>query len=181
MKAATDGGVRFAVRHRTEFHYSSWIVGNANTVHLEPADFASQKTLGSIIKVLPATRLSRFTDPFGNITHTYEIATQHTRMVVESQIRVLRMPLRISDAGYSAGMDFFRSPDFTENCGAYLGESRWVSFSPEIRRHAAEITLAHDAVFEKAAAIMRWINSGFSYEPGVTDAETHPDTALRLR
>ena len=176
-----SSGSKFSVRHRTEFHYSDWIVGNANTVHLEPRDFHFQKTLGSVIKVLPATRLSRSTDHFGNITHDYEIKTQHKRMVVESQIRVLNLPLSISNEGYSGRMDFFGSSEITEKFNAYLGESRWVSFSPETRKHADDVTRSEDAVFEKAAAIMRWINAEFSYEPGVTDAETHPETALRLR
>ena len=175
------GGVAFSVRHRTEFHYSDWIVGNANTLHLEPRDFHFQKTTGSVVKVLPATRLTRSADGFGNITHHYEIGTQHKRMVVESQIRVRNLPLFITNEGYSGGMGFYGIPGIAEKFGAYLTESRWVSFSPEIRKHAADVTHSEDAVFEKAAAIMRWINAEFTYEAGVTDAETHPDIALQLR
>lgn len=176
-----SSGTKFSVRHRTEFHYSDWIVGNANTVHLEPRDFHFQKTLGSVVKVLPATRLTRSTDLFGNITHNYEIATQHKRMVVESQIRVLNLPLFISNEGYSGGMDFYSSPGIAEDFSQNLGESRWVSFSPEIRKYAGEVAESEDAVFEKSAAIMRWINSEFTYEPGITDAETHLEIAFKLR
>jgi len=176
-----SAGTKFSVRHRTEFHYDNWIIGNANTVHLEPRDFHFQKTLGSVVKVLPATRLTRSTDAFGNITHHYEIATQHKRMVVESQIRVLNLPLLISNAGYSGGMEFFATPEIRETCGRFLGESGWVSLSPEIREQAVDVTRSEDAVFEKTAAIMRWINAGFTYEPGITDAETHLETAFKLR
>lgn len=176
-----SGGVKFSVRHRSEFLYSDWIVGNANTLHLEPRDFPFQKTLGSVIRVLPATRLIRFSDLFGNITHVYEIATQHKRMVVESQLRVLNLPLYIPNEGYSGGMDFYDSPEITDRCWEYLQNSRCVSLNPEIWKQAMDVTHSELAVFKKAAAIMRWINSEFSYEAGVTDAETHADTAFKLR
>ncbi|QTN31607.1 transglutaminase family protein [Akkermansiaceae bacterium] len=184
MSRPTDresGGAKFSVRHRTEFHYSNWITGNANTLHLEPRDFLFQKTLGSVVKVMPPTRLNRSTDLFGNITHAFEIGTQHRRMVVESQIRVINLPLHIPNDGYSGGMGFFRSPGIVERCHSYLHESRWVSLNPEIWKAAVDVTATEDAVFGKAAAIMRWINSEFCYEPGITDAETHLETAFALR
>jgi transglutaminase-like putative cysteine protease len=176
-----SGGSKFSVRHRTEFEYSEWIVGNVNTLHLEPRNFLFQKTIGSVVRVLPPTRLTRFTDLFGNITHTYEIATQHKRMVVESQIKVMNLPLVIPNEGYSGGMDFYSSPEIRDRCREYLQESRWVSITPEILEQAVEISDSHDAVFEKTSAIMRWIYSEFSYEPGTTDAETHMEQSFSLR
>ncbi len=174
-------GTKFSVRHRTEFHYSAWIIGNANTLHLEPRNFLFQKTLGSVIKVLPATRLVRFSDLFGNVTHVYEIGVQHKRMVVESLVRVVNLPLTISNEGYSGGMGYFNSPEIKDRCREYLQESRWVSWQPEIWQQAVDLTHSEAAVFEKAAAIMRWIYTEFSYIPGVTDAETHMETAYILR
>jgi transglutaminase-like putative cysteine protease len=176
-----SAGSKFSVRHRTEFHYGNWITGNANTVHLEPRDFLFQKTLGSVVKVLPATRLIRFSDLYGNITHVFEIGTQHRRMVVESQLRVINLPLRIPNEGYSRGMDFYQIPEIMDRCLEYTQASRWVSLSAEIWKSAVDVSRSVPPVFEKAAAIMRWINSEFSYEPGTTDAETHSDTAFQLR
>lgn len=184
MKTDTDrkpSGSKFSVRHRTEFTYSDWITSNANTAHLVPRDFLFQKTLGSVVKVLPATRLTRSTDLFGNITHVYEISTQHKRMVVESQIRVLNLPLHITNEGYSGGMDYYDSPEITDRCRLFMQKSRWVSLSTEIWKTAVDITRSEEAIFGKAAAIMRWINTEFSYEPGLTDAETHLEAAFKLR
>ncbi len=179
--AGQTEGSKFSVRHRTEFEYDAWIVGNANTVHLEPRNFLFQRTLSSVIKVLPATRLIRFSDLFGNITHVYEIGVQHQRMVVESLLKVINLPLFIPNEGYSGGMEFFDAPDIKDRCWEYLQESRWVSTSPEIWKQAVDVSHSETAVFEKAAAIMRWINSEFSYEPGTTDAKTHLEQAFELR
>lgn len=172
---------KFSVRHRTEFDYSAWIVGNANTVHLEPRDFLFQKTLSCVIKVLPATRLIRFSDLFGNVTHVYEIGVQHKRMVVESLLKVSNLPLVITNEGYSGGMDFFDDPKIKDRCWEFLQESRWVCTEPEIWRQAVDVTNSEHAVFEKAAAIMRWIHSEFLYQPGVTDSKTHMEQSFRLR
>ena len=174
-------GTKYSVRHRTEFEYSAWIIANANTVHLEPRNFLFQKTLSCVIKVLPATRLIRFSDLFGNVTHVYEIGVQHQRMVVESLLRVKNLPLHITNEGYSGGMDFFDTPKIKDRCWEYLQESRWVSTGPEVWKQAVDVSHAEDAVFEKAAAIMRWINSEFLYEPGVTDSKTHLEQAFFLR
>ena len=176
-----SGGTKFSVRHRTEFHYNNWIVGNANTVHLEPRDFLFQKTLSSVVKVIPATRVIRFSDLFRNVTHVYEIGTQHKRMVVESNIRVMNLPLVLPNEGYSGGMDFFQDPGIQDRCWEFLQESRWVSLNTDIWKQAVDVTESEQAVFEKAAAIMRWIHSEFTYEPGVTDAETHLEIAFELR
>lgn len=184
MKGSIDrepGGTKFSVRHRTEFEYSAWIIGNANTLHLEPREFLFQKTLGCVIRVLPATRLVRFSDLFGNVTQVYEIAVQHRRMVVESLLKVSNLPLEISNKGYSGGMEFFDNPEIRDRCREYLQESRWVSMQPDIWRQAVDVTHSENAVFEKAAAIMRWINTEFSYEAGVTDSKTHLEQAFTLR
>ena len=174
-------GTRFSVKHRTEFHYSNWITGNSNTLHLEPRDFLFQKTLGSVVKVFPPTRLLRFSDLFRNVAHVYEIKSQHRRMVVESDIRVQNLPLIVPNDGYSGGMEFYKSSQNTEHFREFLQESRWVSIPPEVWRQAIDLTQEKLPVFEKAAAIMRWIFAEFSYQPGVTDAETHLEAVFFQR
>ncbi len=130
---------------------------------------------------MPATRLIRFSDLFGNVTHIYEIGVQHRRMVVESLLKVVNLPLIISNDGYSGGMEFFKDPKIRDRCWEYLQESRWVSTEPEIWKQAVDITHKEEAVFEKAAAIMRWIYSEFAYEAGVTDSKTHMEQVFFLR
>lgn len=61
----------------------------------------------------PANPLLR---PFREYLHVYEIGTQHKSMVVESQIRVLNLPLTISNEGDAGGMEFFDSPEIRDRC-----------------------------------------------------------------
>lgn len=183
----TDGietdsaGIALAVRHRTVFRYAGAVRNSENTLHLEPRDFRFQKTLSAFIKVIPATRLKRFDDLFGNVTHRFELDGAHDRLEIESRVKVRNLPLYITDRGYSDGAEFYDDPAVQERCGQYLLGSRWVSLEPEIWKHALDLTTGESAVFEKAAAVMRWIYAEFTYEPGTTDVETHLEQAFEQR
>lgn len=174
-------GITLAVRHRTMFRYAGAVRNSVNTLHLEPRDFRFQKTLSAFIKVIPATRLRRFDDLFGNVTHHFELGGDHDRLEIESHVKVRNLPLYITDRGYSDGVECYGEPSIRERCRQYLLESRWVSLPPEIWKQAVDLTLAESAVFGKAAAIMRWIYAEFTYEPGTTDVETHLEQAFALR
>lgn len=181
-EADTDSaGVALAVRHRTVFRYSGAVRNSVNTLHLEPRDFRFQKTLSALIKVIPVTRLRSFDDLFGNVTHHFELSGEHDKLEIESMVKVRNLPLLITDRGYSDGVDYFEDSSIRERCWQYLLESKWVSLSPEIWKQALDLTIAHSSVFEKAAVIMRWIHTEFSYEPGITDVDTHLEHAFALR
>lgn len=174
-------GIKLAVRHRTVFRYAGAVRNSLNTLRLEPRDFRFQKTLSAFIKVIPATRLRRFDDLFGNVTHHLELSGEHNKLEIESMVKVRNLPFYITDRGYADGAESYDDPSIRERCWQYLLESRWVSLEPEIWRQALDLTMEETAVFEKAAAVMRWIYAEFTYEPGTTDVETHLEQAFALR
>jgi len=174
-------GIKLAVRHRTVFRYAGAVRNSLNTLRLEPRDFRFQKTLSAFIKVIPATRLRRFDDLFGNVTHHLELSGEHNRLEIESMVKVRNLPFYITDRGYADGAESYDDPSIRERCWQYLLESRWVSLEPRIWRQALDLTMSETAVFEKAAAVMRWIYAEFTYEPGTTDVETHLEQAFALR
>jgi transglutaminase-like putative cysteine protease len=174
-------GIKLAVRHRTVFRYEGAVRNSLNTLRLEPRDFRFQKTLSAFIKVIPATRLRRFDDLFGNVTHHLELSGEHNKLEIESMVKVRNLPFYITDRGYADGAESYDDPSIRERCWQYLLESRWVSLEPRIWRQALDLTMSETAVFEKAAAVMRWIYAEFTYEPGTTDVETHLEQAFALR
>lgn len=176
-----SAAITLAVRHRTVFRYAGPVRNSVNTLHLEPRDFRFQKTLSAFIKVIPATRLRRFDDLFGNVTHHFELAGDHDRLEIESMVKVRNLPLSITNRGYSDGRECYDDPSIRERCWQYLLGSRWVSLEPEIWKQSLDLTDGESAVFEKAALIMRWIYAEFTYEPGTTDVETHLEQAFALR
>ena len=173
--------MKLDVTHRTTFHYSGQVGDSQNTLHLEPRDFRTQRTLRSLIRVLPATRLHRFTDLFQNITHQFELPQPHNRLVVESRIRVENNHEKLTPGAlnvkYPEAFRFWA----TEESWQYLQESRHVSKHPDIWRAAIECIDDNPCIHDQALAIMSWVNREFTYAPGATDVNTHLEEAFALR
>ncbi len=174
-------GMKLAVLHRTTFIYPSPVTHSVNTLHLEPRTFPYQKTISALIRVVPATRVRRFTDLFQNITQHFELPGSHTKLEIESRIRVHNLPLDITAASRAATVDGYKDPSVREQIWQYLQESRWVSRHPEVWRQAVDVTRGLSSVFEQASALMAWIHSAFRYEPGVTSVSTHLVEAFAMR
>jgi len=178
---STGTGAKLAVLHRTTFHYAAPVTHSLNTLHLEPQTFPYQKTLSSLIRVLPATRLRRFTDLFQNHTHHFELPEPHARLEIESRLRVHNLPLDISQAGRTAGREEFAGMVVHERIWPYLQESNRVRQSPEIWRQAVDVTCGLAAVYEQACALMEWIHREFRYEPGATGVKAHLEESFALK
>jgi len=174
-------GTKLAVTHRTIFNYASPVSESINTLHLEPRTFPFQKTLSSIIKVLPATRLRRFTDLFDNVTHHFELPSPHLRLEIESRIRVHNLPLEIPVVSRAATLSAYSSIAIMEQTWLYLQESRWVSKHPDIWRQALDLIQGVPAVFDQASAMMSWIHREFLYATGTTNVNTHLEEAFQMR
>jgi transglutaminase-like putative cysteine protease len=163
------------------FNYAFPASHSVNTLHLEPRTFPYQKTLGALVRVIPATRVRRFTDLFQNITHHFELAGPHSRLEIESRIRVHNLPLDISEASRQATHEAFDDLSIREQIWQYLQESRWVSRHPEVWREALDITAPHTSVYDRALALMHWIHQEFSYDPGSTTVSTHLEDTFSMR
>lgn len=174
-------GLRLSVLHRTTFHYEMPVTRSVNTLRLEPSVFPSQKLLSSFIRVIPATRLQRFTDLFQNVTHHFELPGAHSRLEIESRLRVHNLPLFLSETALASSLEEYNEPSVREWIWTYLQESRWVSISPEIWRAAIDVTRGTFPVFGQACALMGWIHREFRYESGVTAVNTHLEEVFVLK
>lgn len=175
------GETRLAVLHRTTFHYPHPVTRSENTLHLEPRTFPHQKTISAIIRVLPATRLQRFSDLFQNITHRFELPGEHTRLEIESRLKVCNLPLDLSEEDVTATLDGYLNPEVRERIWPYLQETKRVDFRPDLWHLAVDLTGGLPAVHDKAHALMRWIHDEFTYEPGSTAVHTHTIEAFEMR
>lgn len=174
-------GPRYRVLHRTTFEYGGPVTESINTLHLEPRAFPFQKTLAAFVRVLPATRLRRFSDLFDNITHHFEITPPHQRLEIESRLKIRNLPLVIPAGAKVATLEEYQDPYTRELCWGYLQESRFVSRHPEIWRQAVDLTQGKPAVFDQAMSIMEWIHEEFTYDAGSTHVSTHLEEAFELR
>ncbi len=174
-------GMKLSVVHRTTFNYASAVTQSVNTLHLEPRTFPYQKTISALIRVIPATRVKRFTDLFQNITQHFELPGPHTRLEIESRIKVHNLPLDISLNSREATLDALNDTSVREQTWQYLQESRWVSRHPEVWRQAVDITAGYTSIYNQALALMSWVHREFRYEPGSTNVNTHLEDAFAMR
>lgn len=174
-------GTRLCVMHRTTFHYGTPVTQSLNTLRLEPRTFPFQKTISSLIRVIPATRLNRFTDLFENITHHFELPDPHIKLEIESRLRVHNLPLVIPESARCATTADFQDPALREVVWIFLQESKRVSQSPEVWRQALDVTADRFTVYDKALALMDWIHHEFIYEPGATGVRAHLEESFAIR
>ncbi len=173
--------MKLAVLHRTTFTYASPVTHSVNTLHLEPRTFPYQKTLGSLIRVVPATRVRKFTDLFQNITHHFDLPDPHSQLEIESHVRVHNLPLDISGVGRRAEKERFGDPSIREQIWPFLQDSKAVANIPEVWRQAVDLTRATPAIFDQACAVMEWIHREFRYDPGATTVFTTMEEAFQFR
>ncbi|MBK1825934.1 transglutaminase family protein [Haloferula rosea] len=176
----TDGP-QYQVSHRTRFDYAIPANHSTNLLHLEPRTFPFQRTVRAFIRVIPATRLQRFEDLFGNVTHQFEISRPHQTLEIASVIRVQNLVLEVPSASREATIDDLEDADIRQTTWPFLQESRYVSRHPEIWRQALDLTSEVPSVFEKSHRIMDWIYTEFSYVAGATGVSTHLEEAFQIR
>ncbi|MBB5352667.1 transglutaminase-like putative cysteine protease [Haloferula luteola] len=174
-------GPKYNVLHRTTFQYGAPVQDSINSLHLEPRTFPFQKTLMSTVRVLPATRLQKYSDLFENTTHYFEIHRPHERLEIESRFRIVNLPLEIPGEAREACMDYYEDSEVRETTWAYLQDSRYVSKHPEIWRQAIDLTEDLPKVFDRASRIMEWVHDHFTYEAGSTHVSTHLEEAFAGR
>lgn len=167
--------------HRTTFHYGAPVRDSVNTLRLEPRTFPYQKTISSLVRVLPATRLRRFTDLFQNVTHHFELPEPHSKLEIESRIRVHNLPLAIPEESFTATSEQYRESTIHERIWPYLHESPRVSRSAEVWRHALDVTAGLVSIHDQARAIMEWIHREFRYQPGATGVKANLEESFALR
>jgi transglutaminase-like putative cysteine protease len=174
-------GTKLQVTHSTFFEYASPVVDSVNTLHLEPRTFPFQRTISSTIRILPATRIRRFSDLFQNITHHFEILNPHSKLEVHSRLRVHNLPLLIPERSMMAKKEDLADASTRERTWPFLQDSPLVSHHGEIWRLAIDISHSISSLHEQALAFMHWIHQNFHYQPGATMVNSRLDQVFDLR
>lgn len=174
-------GTKLQVTHATLFEYAAPVVDSVNTLHLEPRTFPFQRTISSTIRILPPTRMRRFSDLFQNITHHFEMLKPHTRLEVHSRLRVHNLPLMIPERSMLATKADLADPSTRERTWSFLQDSSLVSHHPEIWRLAIDLSHGIDSLHQQALAFMHWIHQNFHYQPGATLVNTRLEQSFAIR
>lgn len=174
--------MRLQITHRTSYLYSSPVRESFNEVRLQPVSNEHQQVESFLLKVLPATRLRHYEDFFCNCVHHFEIPQPHTSLEIEALTTVKTSRSNWLNPGARPfPLARVRECLRMERCFDHLQPSAYVDTSPEVWRHAVDVTAGIDDVWQAAQALMRWVHGSFTYAPKATTAYTRMSEALERR
>ncbi|MCX6980979.1 MAG: transglutaminase family protein [Verrucomicrobia bacterium] len=165
--------MKLQVTHRTRYTYASPVRESFNEVRLQPVSNEHQHCDSFLLKVLPAARLSHYTDFHANIIHFFELPTPHATLFVESFAKVTTKSLATHPESSPVPLAALRESGRSERCFDFLQESTYVEKTPEAWRLALDVTAGRDDIWGAACAIMDHIHTRFAYTPNLTCVHTH--------
>ena len=165
--------MKLHVTHRTRYTYASPVRESFNEVRLQPVSNEHQHCDSFLLKVLPAARLSHYSDFHANIIHFFELPTPHTTLFVESSAKVTTKSLATHPESSPVPLAKLAESGRSERCFDFLQESTYVEKTPEAWRLALDVTAGRDDVWGAACAIMDHIHTRFAYTPNLTCVHTH--------
>ncbi len=165
--------MRLRIRHETRYSYGAEPARSAiQLVRKTPRNDASQFVRRWRIEVDADCRLDKGEDAFGNITHMFAIEgpISAMRVITEGEIETTDQNGFVRDSVERFPLAFWRRP------------SALTAVTPEIRTFAKDITMSEGGdPHASAHAVMRTINSEFTYLLGETDAATPASHVLKER
>src|SRR5580658_10242109 len=84
--------MKYDILHRTRYTYISPVRDSFNDVRLQPMPIPEQTVESFLLKILPAVRLTHFTDFYSNWVNHFEVLEPHDHLLIEAQSRVNTKP-----------------------------------------------------------------------------------------
>jgi transglutaminase-like putative cysteine protease len=173
--------MKLQITHRTRYQYASAVRESFNEVRLKPVSNEHQSCEAFLLKVLPAVRLSHYTDFHANWVHFFDVPDPHVTLQIESTARVVTKSLLLDPAATPAPLDRVAECARMERCFDFLQESTYIERSPEAWRLALDVTAGVTDMWQAAQTIMRYVHENFTYTPKVTTVHTHMRDVLAGR
>jgi transglutaminase-like putative cysteine protease len=153
--------MRLKVHHTTRYEYENLPSHVVQRLHLEPADFASQRNIGWSITVPGSKSALRYRDGFGNWVHlvTFTPDDSSVAIVAEGEVETQ------DAAGLVKGLSP-TAPEavFLRSTPATLADKRLQEFTDGIAGKRTALDTAH--------VIMQAVHSAVAYEVGTSHAHT---------
>lgn len=174
--------MKLRVFHRTQFDYAAPVRDSFNEARLQPLTADGQVCRSFLLKVLPATRLSHYTDFQRNTVHIFDVTTPHASLVVDATSIV-----STSTAGNLAAdrttvpIAALAAQSLPGGCHDFLQSSRYVEVDVDIWKLAIDAAGGTEDAWQAAQAIMHHVHAEFAYTPAATTVHTLMGDVLRLR
>jgi transglutaminase-like putative cysteine protease len=174
--------MRYDILHRTRYVYATPVSDSFNDVHLEPLPGIEQTVESFLLRVLPAGRMSRYADFYGNWVHHFEIPAPHLYLLIESHSRVKTHPIPpLAPEARPCALDRIGGAVDLERCHDFLQNSRYVEVEVETWRLAIDASIGQSDAWQVALALRHFVHGFLKYEPQSTHVHTHMRDVIKER
>jgi transglutaminase-like putative cysteine protease len=174
--------MRFQVRHRTRYRYSSPASLCYNLAHLTPRSTERQRVLSSevVVEPRPDDRSHRL-DQHGNGVDYFTIERPHDGLVITSTCELSVDPYDISPAAHRTWESTRDAVVGATEVREFLLESPLVPCSDVVRAYAEPSFPPGRSVLDAVTDLTSRIHRDFTFLPGATTVATPLEQVLELR
>jgi transglutaminase-like putative cysteine protease len=178
--------VRYAITHRTTYHYADAVDVANHILHLTPRETDRQRVLSAAIRIDPEEiGLHDETDAFGNRATFLTIERQHRvfSAILRAEVEVAPFAPPAATPAWEAVAADVGAAAAADPHGIfdYALPSPRVRPLPAARTYAEPSFPARRPVFDAVRELTRRIRQDFTYDPDATDVATPVATVLRDR
>ncbi|MBL6938846.1 MAG: transglutaminase family protein [Alphaproteobacteria bacterium] len=174
----------YSIRHVTRFRYSSPVRESVMELRMQPRSEGPQSLRSFQIVTNPRAQLYAYTDYLGNAVYHFNVLREHEELRIEAQavVEIVAMP-PLPGGADPLEWSRYNSYNLSDDQFDLLEPSLFASMTPEL----AAFIVAHDLAKPKddPLAALRRLNTtlhqAFEYTPGVTDAQSPIDVALKQK
>ncbi|MBS0469904.1 MAG: transglutaminase family protein [Proteobacteria bacterium] len=172
----------YSIRHVTRFRYSAPVRESVMELRMQPRSEGPQSLRSFQISTNPRAQLYAYTDYLGNAVYHFNVLRAHEELRIESQAVVEITPLPAPPA-HADGLEWgrYNSYNLTDEQYDLLEPSTFAQITPALHAFIAAHKLEKPAGDPLTALkhLSRVIHDAFNYLPGVTDAQSPIDVALK--
>lgn len=175
--------MRFEIKHVTSYRYAIPAAEGYAEARLTPPTLPTQNILQHRIDCEPGTKLSGYTDFFGNHVHFFSLPYRHRKLTITNRALVETRNAEVNNHALSLSVEEARQifSSAMPDVYPYLQETEMVGLGRDaismVRRFFRGDTTMGDGI-EKLA---HWIHDAFTYSKDATDNATRMETLWKTR
>jgi transglutaminase-like putative cysteine protease len=173
------------IRHVTQYHYAAPVRESVMEVWMQPQKGARQRLVSFDLELDPPAQLFSYADTFGNAVYHFDVPQPHDRLNIVARSAVeTQPPPPLPDALDMGEWDRLRSDFVRGEHYDFLHPHGFAAETEALRAFVADRRLDDLRARDPLTAVRglsRTIYESFSYETGVTHADSPIDLALEAR
>jgi transglutaminase-like putative cysteine protease len=174
----------YSIRHVTRFRYSSPVRESVMELRMQPRSEGPQALRSFQISTNPRAQLYAYTDYLGNAVYHFNVLREHEELRIEAQavVEILNVPAA-PPAADPLEWGRYNSYNLSDDQFDLLEPSAFARLSPQLLDFMREHDLTRPAGDPLSALrlLNTTIRDAFRYRPGVTDASSPIEVALKER